>query len=48
MPIYFDVVFKPNPISQIQQSINENHDAVELEAKGRHSPCVVPKKQSPV
>lgn len=44
MPIYFDVVFKPTAtISQIQQSINENHDAVELEAKGRHDPCVVPR-----
>ena len=43
MPIYFDVVFGPTANFQIQQSINENHDSVELEAKGRHDPCVVPR-----
>ena len=44
MPIYFDVVFKPTAtISKMQDSINENHDSVKLEAKGRHDPCVVPR-----
>ena len=44
MPIYFDVVFKPTAtIAQRQNSINQSHQHVELEAKGRHDPCVLPR-----
>ena len=45
MPICFDVVFKPTAtISQIQQSINENHDSVELEAKDVMIPVLFPEQ----
>jgi chorismate synthase len=44
MPICFDVVFKPTAtIAKKQQSINQDHQHVELEAKGRHDPCVLPR-----
>ena len=44
MPICFDVVFKPTAtIAQKQNSINQLHQHVELEAKGRHDPCVLPR-----
>ena len=44
MPIHFDVVFKPtSTISQIQKSINKKGEPKNLEAKGRHDPCVVPR-----
>jgi len=44
MPIVFDVAFKPtSTISISQETINHNHQTVELAAKGRHDPCVVPR-----
>ena len=42
--IYFNVAFKPTAtIAQKQQTINTSGDKVDLEAKGRHDPCVVPR-----
>lgn len=42
--IEFNVAFKPvATIMQKQQSIDLNGDKVELEGKGRHDPCVVPR-----
>ncbi|MGM9746662.1 MAG: chorismate synthase [Paludibacteraceae bacterium] len=42
--IYFRVVFKPTPtISQAQQTIDTDGNAVELAAHGRHDACVVPR-----
>lgn len=42
--IYFRVVFKPTPtISQAQQTIDTDGNAVELSAHGRHDACVVPR-----
>lgn len=44
MPIVFDVAFKPtSTIGISQETINHNNQAVELQAKGRHDPCVVPR-----
>lgn len=44
MPIYFKVAFKPvATIMQTQKSINREGEEVELEGKGRHDPCVVPR-----
>ena len=44
MDIYFRVAFKPaSTIMQSQQSINNSGEAINLEAKGRHDPCVVPR-----
>ncbi len=44
MPIYFKVAFKPvSTIMQSQSSINTEGENVQLEAKGRHDPCVVPR-----
>ncbi len=44
MPIYFRVGFKPtSTILQSQQSINEKGEAITIEGKGRHDPCVVPR-----
>lgn len=44
MDIYFNVAFKPvATIMQSQDSINEDGDKVEIEGKGRHDPCVVPR-----
>jgi chorismate synthase len=44
MDIFFSVAFKPvATISQKQQTINNLGEAVSLEAKGRHDPCVVPR-----
>ena len=41
-PIVFRVAFKPPAtISLPQQTANFSGDAVTLEAKGRHDPCVV-------
>lgn len=43
-PIYFNVAFKPiATILQKQNSINQNGEKVELEGKGRHDACVVPR-----
>lgn len=42
--IYFRVAFKPvSTISKSQQTVNLEHHAVELEATGRHDPCVLPR-----
>ncbi len=42
--IYFRVAFKPtSTIMRDQQSINAEGEAVIVEGKGRHDPCVVPR-----
>ena len=44
MPIYFKVAFKPvATIMQKQQTINKEFEKVEMQGKGRHDPCVVPR-----
>lgn len=44
MPIIFDVAFKPtSTIQKNQETLNHNNEKVELSAKGRHDPCVVPR-----
>jgi chorismate synthase len=44
MPIHFRVAFKPvATIMQTQESINKQGDKIELEGKGRHDACVVPR-----
>ena len=42
--IYFNVAFKPvATIMQKQETINSKGDSVEMQGKGRHDPCVVPR-----
>lgn len=42
--IYFSVAFKPvATIMQKQQTINSKGEQVEMQGKGRHDPCVVPR-----
>lgn len=42
--IYFRVAFKPvSTINKKQQTVNLAHHPVELEAMGRHDPCVLPR-----
>ncbi len=42
--VYFRVAFKPvATISKNQQTVNRSGEATELQAKGRHDPCVVPR-----
>lgn len=42
--IYFRTAFKPvATIMQTQESINEENELIELQGKGRHDPCVVPR-----
>lgn len=42
--VYFRVAFKPtSTIMKDQQSINSDGEAIVLEGKGRHDPCVVPR-----
>lgn len=42
--IHFRVAFKPvSTIMKNQQTINKEKKAVELEARGRHDPCVLPR-----
>lgn len=42
--LFFDVAFKPPAtIAKAQQTTNQAGEAVTLEAKGRHDPCVVPR-----
>ncbi len=42
--IYFRVLFKPvATIFQEQQTIDTNHEAIMLKARGRHDPCVLPR-----
>lgn len=44
MPIYFRVAFKPvATIMQKQKTIDKNFQEVEMQGKGRHDPCVVPR-----
>ncbi len=44
MPILCRLAFKPTAtISQEQDTVNEKGEAVKLEAKGRHDPCVLPR-----
>lgn len=44
MPIYFKVAFKPvATLMQKQQSINKDLKEIEMQGKGRHDPCVVPR-----
>ncbi|RYM34531.1 chorismate synthase [Brumimicrobium glaciale] len=43
-PIYFRVAFKPvATIMQDQDSVNSKMEKVNVEGKGRHDPCVVPR-----
>ena len=42
--IYFRVAFKPvATIAQKQQTVNQQGEKAEVEGKGRHDPCVVPR-----
>lgn len=42
--IYFNVAFKPvATLMQKQSTVNKEGEAVEMKAKGRHDPCVVPR-----
>jgi chorismate synthase len=42
--IYFRVLFKPvATISKRQETVNIHSESVELEARGRHDPCVLPR-----
>jgi len=44
MDIYFRVAFKPvATIMQKQQSIDSHGNIIEMQGKGRHDPCVVPR-----
>lgn len=44
MPIYMRIAFKPvATIMQTQTTINKQDELVELDGKGRHDPCVVPR-----
>ncbi|MCG9972329.1 chorismate synthase [Christiangramia crocea] len=44
MDIYFKVAFKPvATLMQKQTTINSSGDEVEMQGKGRHDPCVVPR-----
>lgn len=44
MPIWFNAAFKPvATILQAQPSVTKEGDAVVLEARGRHDPCVLPR-----
>lgn len=44
MDIYFRVAFKPvATIMQKQKTIDKDGNAVEMQGKGRHDPCVVPR-----
>lgn len=42
--LFFRVAFKPTAtIGKVQQTVNEQGEEVELEARGRHDPCVLPR-----
>ena len=44
MDIYFQVAFKPvATIMQKQETINSKGETIEMQGKGRHDPCVVPR-----
>ena len=43
-PIFFRVAFKPTAtIGKVQQTVNEQGEECDLEARGRHDPCVLPR-----
>jgi len=43
-PLLFRVAFKPTAtIGKVQQTVDEAGEARELEARGRHDPCVLPR-----
>jgi chorismate synthase len=43
-PVVLRVAFKPTAtISQAQQTVDRSGDATQLEAQGRHDPCVLPR-----
>jgi chorismate synthase len=47
MPITFRVAFKStSTIASLQSTINRDREPVELEAGGRHDPCVLPRAVS--
>ncbi len=44
MDIYFNVAFKPvATIMQSQETLNNSGGMVDMQGKGRHDPCVVPR-----
>jgi len=44
MPVYFNVAFKPvATIMKAQESVNAAGENIQLEGKGRHDPCVLPR-----
>ena len=44
MDIYFNIAFKPVATTlQKQETINSAGEIVEMQGKGRHDPCVVPR-----
>lgn len=44
MDIYFNVAFKPvATVMQTQDTIDKDGNTVEMQGKGRHDPCVVPR-----
>uniref|UniRef100_UPI00404A9E56 chorismate synthase n=1 Tax=Flavobacterium sp. TaxID=239 RepID=UPI00404A9E56 len=44
MDIYFKVAFKPvATLMQIQKALNQEGEIVDMQGKGRHDPCVVPR-----
>lgn len=44
MDIYFNVAFKPvATIMQSQETLNNSGEMVDMQGKGRHDPCVVPR-----
>jgi chorismate synthase len=44
MDVYFRVAFKPvATIMQSQETVNSKGELVEMQGKGRHDPCVVPR-----
>ena len=44
MDIYFNVAFKPvATIMQNQETINSKGEKIQMQGKGRHDPCVVPR-----
>jgi chorismate synthase len=44
MDIYFSVAFKPvATLIQKYETIDKNGNSVEMQGKGRHDPCVVPR-----
>ena len=44
MDIYFDVAFKPvATLLQQQKILTEQGESVEVQGRGRHDPCVLPR-----